>query len=267
MRKSGVPVARFIASDDGVPIAFASHGAGKPALVLIHGWSCDKSYWAAQLQPLSDDFQLITLDLGGHGDSGAGRQSWTIDSFGQDVAAVVEATKPEHVVLVGHSMGGNVAVAAARRLGKRVKGVVLVDTYRKLGSPRSPEEVQEVLAPFRANFKDATGPYVRGMFGAGADEALVQRVAEHMSAAPPSIAVPALESSLTFGRTITETLKGLEVPIIALNARPTDVESMQRYGVEVMTMPRVGHFLMMEAPRSFNDLFKQVIFKRLSSPK
>jgi hypothetical protein len=79
-----------------------------------------------------------------------------------------------------------------------------VDTYRKLGSPRSAEEIQNVLRPFRTNFKATTDAYVRGMFGAGADEQLVQQVATNMAAAPPEIAVPALQSSLTFGRDITE---------------------------------------------------------------
>lgn len=256
---------RFVVSPDGVPIAYSTYGTGKTALVLIHGWSCDTSYWAAQLQPLSRDFQVVALDLGGHGESGTGRKSFSIESFGQDVAAVVEAINPEQVVLVGHSMGGTVAIAAARQLGKRVRAVVWVDSYRKLGSPRSSEEVEEVLAPFRANFKETTGAYVRGLFGPDADEALVNRVAEHMSAAHPAIAISALESSLTFGRTITETIK--EVPIAAINAcaPADDVESIQRHGVEVVTLPSTGHFPMMEAPRSFNKLLKQVVSDRPSA--
>lgn len=95
---------RFAASSDGVRIAYAAYGAGARAIVLIHGWSCDGSYWAAQVEALSRDFQIITLDLGGHGQSGTDRRSWTIESFGQDVAAVVEAAQLEEVVLVGHSM-------------------------------------------------------------------------------------------------------------------------------------------------------------------
>ncbi|WP_373488139.1 alpha/beta fold hydrolase [Blastomonas sp.] len=58
---------------------------------------------------MSLDFQNITLDLGGHGDSGTGRKWWTVDSFAQDVAAIVRGVDPEEAVLPGHSMGGNVA--------------------------------------------------------------------------------------------------------------------------------------------------------------
>jgi pimeloyl-ACP methyl ester carboxylesterase len=259
----------FVASADGVPIAYATRGAGKPALVLIHGWSCDSGYWDAQLQPLSRKFQIITLDLGGHGNSGIGRHGWTIESFGEDVSAVVEAINPEHVVLIGHSMGGNVAISAARRLGDRVKGIVWVDAYRKLGSPRSFDEIKNVVAPFRTNFKDTTDSYVRGMFPPGADPDLVRQVAEDMGRAPPAVAVPALESSLIFGRTITETIAGVEAPIVAINADspPNDLRSMRRFGVQVLSLPSVGHFPMMEAPERFNELLRQAISTMLLSPK
>jgi pimeloyl-ACP methyl ester carboxylesterase len=261
------PATRFVASRDGVPIAYTTQGTGKRALVFIHGWSCDKSYWAPQIAALSQAFRIIALDLGGHGESGTGRAAWTVSSFGQDVAAVVEATGSGPVVLVGHSMGGNVAVAAARLIAKRTEAVVWVDTYRKLGSPRSAEEIQELLAPFRENFQARTDSYVRGMFGPRAGEALVQMVAERMAAAPPAIAVPALESSLSFGRTITETLGEIDAPIVAINAAAplADVQSMQRYGVEVVTMPDVGHFPMMESPQSFNGALEAVLERVLGA--
>ena len=260
---------RFVASQDGVPIAYTTRGTGDRSVVLIHGWSCDKSYWAMQVAALSQDFRIIALDLGGHGDSGAGRKAWTVNSFGRDVAAVVEATGSGPVVLVGHSMGGNVAVAAAQLIGERTQAVVWVDTYRKLGSPRSPEEIQELLAPFRDNFQARTDSYVRGMFGPSADEALVQVVTERMAAARPAIAVPALESSLTFGRTITKTLKEMKTPVVAINAAAplAEVQSMQRQGVEVVSMADVGHFPMMEAPQRFNDILRAVLERVQKRPR
>lgn len=240
--------AGFVPSSDMVQIAYETRGSGKPALVLIHGWSCDSSYWAGQVDELSEDFQVITMDLGGHGRSGTGRADWTINSFGEDVAAVVDRLRPGQVVLVGHSMGGDVAVAAARRLGRRVKGVVWVDTYRKLGGTRSAAQVEEIVAPFASNFQPTTAAFVRGMFPVGADQQLVHRVANHMSSAPPTVAVSALRSSLTYGRTITKTIEGLGPPILAINPdQPaSEVQSLRDHGVEVVTMSGVGHFMMMD---------------------
>ena len=171
-------------STDGVRIAYEVHGNGSLALVFVHGWSCDRSYWAGQLEPFSRGFKVVALDLAGHGDSGVGRKQWTIQSYGDDVAAVVKKLDLKRVVLIGHSMGGDVIPEAALRLPGRVVGLIWVDTYKKLGQGRSPEEVQAFVAKLRPDFVKATRDLVRSMFVTTSDPALVERVALDMSAAP-----------------------------------------------------------------------------------
>jgi pimeloyl-ACP methyl ester carboxylesterase len=95
---------KTVSSFDGVPISYEVHGSGKPALVFVHGWSCDRSYWDAQRIPLSNHYQIVTVDLAGHGQSGMGREEWTIASYGEDVAAVVKELDLENAILIGHSM-------------------------------------------------------------------------------------------------------------------------------------------------------------------
>jgi pimeloyl-ACP methyl ester carboxylesterase len=56
-----------VPSVDGTPIAYESHGERTPAIVLVHGWSCDRSYWTGQLRALSGDFKVVAVDLAGHG--------------------------------------------------------------------------------------------------------------------------------------------------------------------------------------------------------
>ena len=136
-----VDAAKTVAAPDGVEIRYETAGAGDPALIFIHGWSCDRSYWRAQMAHFAKSHRVVALDLGGHGESGFGREAWTIDSFGGDVAAVIDELGLERAVLIGHSMGGDVALAAARRLPGRIDGLVWVDTYRELGEPRSAAEV------------------------------------------------------------------------------------------------------------------------------
>src|SRR5687768_8178230 len=112
---------KTVSSFDGVPISYEVYGSGKsPTLVFVHGWSCDRSYWDAQRIPLSKQYQIVTLDLAGHGQSGMGREAWTIASYGEDVAAVVKELDLEDAILIGHSMGGDVIVEAARHLPKRL---------------------------------------------------------------------------------------------------------------------------------------------------
>jgi pimeloyl-ACP methyl ester carboxylesterase/GNAT superfamily N-acetyltransferase len=255
------PKAPVAISRDGVSIAYETKGRGQPALVFIHGWSCDRSHWAGQLQPLSSEFKVVAVDLGGHGDSGLGRRAWTIESFGEDVAAVVDALGLERVILIGHSMGGDVVMEAARRLKDRVVGIVWLDTYKQLGEGRNAEEVRTFIARLGENFIDSTREFVRSMFLPTADSALVERVATDMSSAPPAVALGALESAFSYSRKITRTVTELRVPVIAINSdnAPTDLESMRRCGVEVMLMPGVGHFLHMEDPDRFNGLLRTAI--------
>jgi pimeloyl-ACP methyl ester carboxylesterase len=251
----------FATSADGVRIAYEVHGEGSPTLVFVHGWSCNRHYWAGQLEPLSTQYKVVAVDLGGHGESGRGRKAWTIESFGADVAAVVKKLDLERVVLIGHSMGGDVIPEAARRLPGRVAGLVWVDTYKELGPGRTPEEVEAFVATFRANFVDTTRVFVRGLFLPTSDRTLVERVATEMSAAPPTVALGALQSAFSYSRQMPRTLEALHLPVIAINPdnAPTDVESLERRGVHVMIMPGVGHFAMMEAPERFNRLLRTAI--------
>ena len=248
-------------SPDGIQILYEMRGRGAPALILVHGWSCDRSYWAAQLEPFARDFTVVAVDLGGHGESGLGRDSWSMQSFGGDVAAVVEKLGFDRVILVGHSLGGDVIVEAARRLPGRVAGLVWVDAYKQLRTPRTAEQIQEMLAPFRGDFAETTRGFVRGMFPADADPSLVDRVAMDMSAAPREVALSALEHAISFDRAMPGALRDLGLPVIAINPdnRPTDVESMEQNGVKVMLMPGVGHFPMMEDPARFNALLRTAI--------
>lgn len=259
-----------VTSTDGVPIAYEVHGTGQPALVFVHGWSCDRSYWDAQVGPFSRDFQVVTVDLAGHGGSGFGRERWTVEAFGADVAAVVEAMALERVILIGHSLGGDVILEAARRLPGRVDGLVWVDVYRELGSPRTLAAIEERVAPFRADFRATTVDFVRSIFAPDADEALVEGVAQDMASAPPEIATEVMERALIYGRDVADVVDRIDLPIIAINAEeparlPTDVPSLERYGVEVVMMEGVGHFPMMEDAERFNAILRDVIDRLLGS--
>lgn len=251
----------FTVSADGVRIGYETRGSGTPAVILVHGWSCDRSYWAGQIEPLSRRFQLVTIDLAGHGESGAERAEWTMPSFGADVAAVVEKLGLDRAILVGHSMGGEAILEAARRLPGRVAGLVWVDVYNQLGTPGTPEQLQASMAPFRTDFVESTRAFVRRLFLPDSDPALVERVAMDMSAAPLAVALGSLASAWSFDHEIPRLLSELDLPLVAINAgyRPTDVASLERLGIEVVLMPDVAHFPMMEDPERFNQILAGVL--------
>ncbi len=83
------PVVDSVVSVDGVMIHYQVVGKGEPTLVFVHGGNCDRSYWNAQVDEFAKTYQVVTVDMGGHGGSGLDREDWTLPAFGADVAAVV----------------------------------------------------------------------------------------------------------------------------------------------------------------------------------
>ena len=261
-------ITRYARSADGVRIAYRTLGTGTPAVVLVHGWSCDRGYWDAQLAALAQAFQVVAIDLAGHGESDRGREAWSIASFGSDVSSVVRHLALEEVVLVGHSMGGNIILEAAKELPGVVSGLVWVDVHRALPNARTDAQVRERMRPFRSDFVATTRDFVRSMFGANADPSLVTRVADEMSAAPRDVALGALEATWSFVRSVPALLAELRLPLVAINPDDagTDVESLKRFGIDVVLLPGVGHFPMLEAPQPFNQQLAAAVQRMRRSP-
>jgi pimeloyl-ACP methyl ester carboxylesterase len=250
-----------VPSADGVSIAYEVHGTAAPALILVHGWSADRTYWKEQIAELSPQFELVLIDLAGHGESGKDRKSYTMESFGEDIAAVVEKLDLKSVVLVGHSMGGNAVVAAAKRLRGRVAGVVWVDTYKTLDQPNTDEETQALVGKLRKDFRHATDSLVRAGFGANADPKLVDRIAKDMASAPPAVGLSALENHFAYARQVPAILDELKLPFAAINSddEPTDYASLAKHGVKARVLPDIGHFIPLEDPARFNRTLSSVV--------
>lgn len=100
---------------------------GQPGLVLVHGGAAHAHWWSS-IAPLIGNYRVVALDLSGHGDSGR-RPEYRVDLWTEEVLAAAEsvgASGPP--VVVGHSMGGFVAVATAVAGGDRVAGIIVLDS-------------------------------------------------------------------------------------------------------------------------------------------
>jgi pimeloyl-ACP methyl ester carboxylesterase len=262
VRVDGSP--QIVTSADGVHIEYHVYGSGDPAVILVHGWSCDANYWSAQLNDLKAKYTTVTVDLAGHGASGRNRTDWSMGNFGEDVAAVARQLKNAKIVLVGHSMGAPVALEASRRIGDRVVGIIAVDSLGTIGKPLMPEkQLDSVLKPFRDDFIAHTREFVSAnFFTADADPKFVQKVAYDMSLEPPEIAVPAMQSLLRMD--FATVLPDIHVPVVAINSDrgpPADEARIRKSlpGFRAITLEHTGHFLMMEAPDRFNPLLVKEI--------
>jgi pimeloyl-ACP methyl ester carboxylesterase len=253
--------ARKVTSADGVSIAYEVHGKGRPVIVFVHGWSCDRTYWKDQVAYFSERYKVVTIDLGGHGESGTGRTNWTIYSFGTDVATVIRKLGLKRALLVGHSMGGDVIVDAALQAQGRVSGLILCDAYKSLSEDISIVSIQNFVKDFAADFHGEVHEFVKDLFLPTSDSLLVSHVADDMAMAPPAVALSALSSSLMHGRQITHDLEKLKLPVVSFNPddTPTDKDAMRAQGVDVAIMPGVGHFMMLEDPKTFNELLEKLI--------
>ncbi len=251
-------------SADGNAIHYQVQGQGKPALIFIHGWCCDRSYWDAQFPYFAQKYEVVAIDLAGHGESGLDRKEWTMRAFGEDVVAVVNKLNLEQVVLVGHSMGGLVILEAARRMPKRVIGLVGVDTLQNFEDKLTQEQIDDWFAPLRSNFVETTRNFVRTMFTPNSDPALVEKIATDMSSAPQEVGLGALEGYVDFHNDeIIQVLQEVQAPITCINSDkyPTNVETNQRYApsFQAKIMSGAGHFNMIEDPETFNRLLEETV--------
>lgn len=101
---------------------------GAPGIVLVHGGSAHSGWWDHIAPLLSKSFRVVALDLSGHGDS-AWRAHYPMETWAIEVLAAARAARINgRPYVVGHSMGGWVALTAGALLGEYVAGLVIVDT-------------------------------------------------------------------------------------------------------------------------------------------
>src|SRR5882672_1722088 len=191
---------RIAIAPDGIHVQYRVYGHGEPALVFIHGWSCDSNYWRAQIPEFKKRYTLVTVDLAGHGGTDGNRTDWSIARFGQDVATALSAVPNNQLILVGHSMGGPVALEAARLLKNRVIGIIGVETFKSIGAPLpSTAQVDAIIRPFETDFIGHTRALVTGNFFApGANPELVTKIAYDMSLSPPRVGVASMRALLEY---------------------------------------------------------------------
>ena len=260
---------RIAIAADGVHVQYRVYGKGEPALIFIHGWSCDSNYWREQIPAFRQKYTVVTVDLAGHGGTDGNRSEWSIAKFGQDVATAAAAMPNQQIVLVGHSMGGPVSIEAARLLENRVIGIIGVDTFNTVGAPApTKEQVDAIVKPFEADFIGHTRKLVvEHLFVPGRNTELANKVAYDMSLSPPRVGIPSLRALFEYD--FTEPLKDLSVPIMAIDSDLGGQVNEARIRkvlpkFRAVVIPGTGHFLMMEDAARFNAALETEIQALLS---
>jgi 3-oxoadipate enol-lactonase len=117
-----------------IDLFFEEQGSGTP-LVLMHGYPLDHTIWQAVIPTLAELAWVIVPDLRGHGRSDAPEGIYTMRQVADDIAGLLDTLKIARAVVVGHSMGGYVALAFAQAYPQRLKGLGLVATQAAADAP------------------------------------------------------------------------------------------------------------------------------------
>lgn len=254
-----------VPSKDGTPISYEIHGTGEPTLVFVHGWSCDARYWRGQIAHFSGKHRVVVLDLAGHGHSGTSREQYSMAAFGEDVRAVTEAAGAQKVILIGHSMGGSVIAEAARLMPDRVIGLIGVDTLENIEYPLTQEEFKSMIAPLEKDFPTASRQFVGEMISPQTDQGLREWILADVSAAPPTVALSAMNEMMTQYITgkAAKVFEEIRIPVISVNGDvwPINYEGNRRHmlSYEAIVLKNADHFLMMNRPEEFNAALEKAI--------
>ena len=165
---------RVVRSSDGTPIAVFSAGSG-PALVLVHGTTADHRTWRVLGPLLAPRHALHAIDRRGRGDSGDGAGPYSIGLELDDLAAVADALAADTggpVDVLGHSLGGRIALGASLR-SRSIRRVIAYESAPG-AAPRAPGERDKLLEVLRADL------------ARGENDALLARFMTEAVGMPPS---------------------------------------------------------------------------------
>lgn len=237
-------------------LASTRSGDGRQTLVLVHGWTCRRGDWQALLDAPPPGVQLLAIDLPGHGDSVAvSPGQWRVEALAEClVAALADIEAP---ILVGHSMGGAVALEAARRMP--VRGVVLVDTFVIPYGDLDEAGARAIEQPFHDDFIAAIRQLVRDTAGPAMAEADKTGLAQRMAATPVAAMLPLWGDLLRWSP--EPAFAALRCPIHAINGDLIGDAARARCAgrVDDWPMPGCGHFPQLEQPAVFRQRLMSVL--------
>lgn len=253
------------------PLHYQLSGKGDQTVVFIHGWCIDGTYWDNQVRFLQDQYQVLTLDLAGHGLSTTDKKQYSIPEHADDVVHLINALELDNLILVGHSMSGNVILHVYDKIPSKVVGMIGVDNLHTLGRVPPEEEKNQVAQFFvnlRNDFPKLAGEFaLANLFTPQTPDTVKTRVVSDFQSADPGLAISTLESlqnEYLSEQTLAPKLKAPLHLILSDNGtRPLyNEESLQKYcgaGFKVWTIPGTGHYPMVEAPDEFNRQLAQIL--------
>jgi pimeloyl-ACP methyl ester carboxylesterase len=255
------------ATVDGLRLHSTTTGKGAKTIVFVHGWTCDESSWAGQVPEFAKTYQVITVDLPGHGKSeGPKNGTFSIGLFARAVEAVRAEARADRIVLVGHSMGAPVIREYARLYPQHVVALVAVDgplDMRGFGVARDGRGAFTPPKMTGPEGRTAREGMIKGMFTPQTPQPLQAHILKMMLDAPEATAAGAMAAM--FDPTISRT-SVITAPAYAIYAGTNTIPDLATTrqvipAFEATKVEGTGHFVMMEKPAEFNRLLTAYLTK------
>ena len=253
---------------NGEKLWYEERGAGSP-VVLVHGWCMSSAVWKHQYEELAASVRLIAPDLQGHGRSGKGAGHLDFDSFARDLADMFNSLNLSGAILVGWSMGGQIALQAYAELSRRLAGLVLVSATPcftvcdSFAHGLSSAEAQGMRLKVERNMQRALEGFHSRLFAG--DELENHPSAEGIKQLLAMMELPdgaaALDALDALARTdMRPLLAGIDAPVLVVNGSLDRICLPQAScylkehiaGAEQIVFPGCGHAPFLTQSRQFN---------------
>jgi 3-oxoadipate enol-lactonase len=239
-------------SVNGINLAYSRRGRGTP-LILIHGFPLDSTLWSEILPYLENDFDLILPDLRGFGQSSTITSQYTISDMADDLAGLLDHLGIEKAAVAGHSMGGYVALAFAKKYPQRVSGLALVSSQAVADSPERREGRYKTAADVE---EQDVGIVVEAMTPKLSADIKVQKFVRGVIEKQSKSAVIGVLQAMAEREDMSEFLSGFTSPLVLIHGNADQLIPIERAkeiksanpSARLVELEGAGHMPMMEFP-------------------
>ena len=254
-----------IVTRDGRALFYREEGSGGPPILLVHGWCCDHKYMAPQIERLASAHRVIAPDLSGHGRSDPSAQVYTMRGFADELAWLASHLGLDRPVVIGHSMGGGIALELAARHPDVPAAIAMLDSTIVVSAERR-ASMEALLPAFRApGYRDAMREALEaGFFQSWDDPERRTRIVEAMTAVPQHVVAGAWQGILEWDGAAATAACKVPALYVAAAALRSDLAGMRQLCPQLLTAQIVGagHFVQLEVPEQVNamlDRFLRII--------
>jgi pimeloyl-ACP methyl ester carboxylesterase len=252
---------------DGVVLAYDGAGSGYPALVFVHGAACNRRFWCRQVPRFCAAHRVVAVDLRGHGESDAPSERYTVRLFAEDLASTCTQLRIESPVVIGHSLGGLVALDFACAYPDHVAAAVLIDSPLLPGGNRT-EVVRDLVAGLRGRDPDsALRGYFARFFGPYDDAATRSWLLDQTVRTEPHVTSSLWEESLVSWDD-EAALRECRVPLLYIDAGTPNADLARAVelcpGLMIARTIGSGHFSPLVVPEQVNAVLDRFLRLRVS---